>query len=77
MFQDESYLPDDGSFLSCVYDREGKIIYPTSPVGVDNITDTATATPQSGVIYDLMGRRVERVQPGAVYVRDGKKFVGK
>jgi len=77
MFQDESYLPDDGSFLSCVYDSEGKIIYPMSHVGIDNITDTQDSAPQSGVIYDLMGRRVERVQPGSVYVRDGKKFVGR
>ena len=77
MFQDESYLPDDGSALSYVYDSEGNVIYSpwSSTVGMDNITDTSKS--QSGEIYDLMGRRVERVQPGSVYIRDGKKFVGR
>ncbi len=80
MFQDESYLPDDGSTLSNVYDSDGNVVYsyyPWSPptVGIDNINVTPES--QSGEIYDLMGRRVERVLPGSVYVRDGKKFVGK
>jgi len=77
MFHDNSYLPEYNTGLNYVYDSEGKIIFPTSHVGIDNITDTQDSAPQSGVIYDLMGRRVERVQPGSVYVRDGKKFVGR
>jgi len=78
MYHDNSYLPEFNSRLNYVYDNEGNVIYfsqYSSPAGVDNIANTTN--PQSGVIYDLMGRRVERVQPGSVYVRDGRKFVGR
>lgn len=44
---------------------------------VEGVFDSETETVKSGATYDLMGRRVERVLPGSVYVRDGKKFVGK
>ena len=27
------------------------------------------------VTYDLMGRVVEEVKPGSLYIRDGKKFM--
>lgn len=77
---DNRWEPGVQSRLERVYDGNGNVIYIREGsffVGIDNITDTATAAPQSGVIYDLMGRRVERVQPGTVYVRDGRKFVGK
>jgi len=42
---------------------------------VEGVYDSVTG--KSGAIYDLMGRRVERVLPGSVYVRDGRKFIGK
>lgn len=28
-------------------------------------------------VYDMMGRRVTSMVRGGIYVRDGKKFVGK
>lgn len=71
-----SYAPCDGSMLKCVYSTwDDRPIYGSMPtVGVSL---TEADAPGSGIIYDLMGRRVERVMPGSVYVRDGKKFVGK
>ena len=32
---------------------------------------------QTGIIYDLMGRRVQNPQPGRLYIVDGKKKVYK
>ena len=32
---------------------------------------------ENGAIYDLMGRRVTTLQPGTIYIRDGKKFMMK
>jgi len=77
---DNRWNPGVQSYLERVYDGNGNVIYIREDsmfVGVDNITDTPTLIPQTGVVYDLMGRRVERVQPGSVYVRDGRKFVGR
>lgn len=39
-------------------------------IGVD-------AAPGKGEIYDLYGRRVTRMTPGQVYIREGKKFMNK
>ncbi|MBR5395702.1 MAG: leucine-rich repeat protein [Bacteroidaceae bacterium] len=30
---------------------------------------------ENGAFYDLMGRRVTTLQPGTIYIRDGKKFM--
>ncbi len=71
------YEPGYQSILECVYDADGEVIYGhDSPVGV-KLAGADTESKQSGVIYDLMGRRVDSPQPGSVYVRDGKKFVGR
>lgn len=42
---------------------------------IESVHDSETTN--TNLIYDLMGRRVDRVLPGSVYIRDGKKFVGK
>jgi opacity protein-like surface antigen len=71
------YEPGFQSSLVRVYNSDGTVIYgDDSPVGIE-LTKAEYANNESGAIYDLMGRRVERVLPGSVYVRDGKKFVGK
>ena len=75
---DNSWYAGIQSRLERVYDGDGNVIYDTnhySFVGVDDVV--SSQKPKYGAIYDLMGRRVERVLPGSVYVRDGKKFVGK
>ena len=38
---------------------------------------TAQGSKQDGVIYDLLGRKVERITRPGVYIRNGKKFVVK
>ncbi len=77
MRYDNSYSPNKESWLKSVRNAEGTVIYgDDSPVGVE-LAGADTESKQSGVIHDLMGRRVERVLQGSVYVRDGKKFVGK
>jgi len=77
MAYDNSYCPREESHLRSVRNSDGEVIYGAdAPVGVD-LTITDWCNTESGAIYDLMGRRVEHVLPGSVYVRDGKKFVGK
>ncbi len=77
MMYDNSYSPWKESWLKSVRKSDGTVIYgDDSPVGIE-LTKAEYANNESGAIYDLMGRRVERVLPGSVYVRDGKKFVGK
>ena len=43
--------------------------------GTTSIEDAEICNQNSGIIYDLMGRRVSEPQKGAVYVVDGKKVV--
>jgi len=71
-----SYAACDGSILKCVYSSwDDCPIYGSMPTVGVSLTEADPS--ESGIIYDMMGRRVERVLPGSVYVRDGKKFVGK
>ncbi len=43
--------------------------------GMDEIGVEASSV--GGKVYDLYGRRVQRLNPGQVYIREGKKFIGK
>lgn len=42
----------------------------------DGITPHAADTPATAV-YDLTGRRVTTLQPGTLYIRDGRKFIAR
>ncbi len=67
-----------GSMLECYED--GVCVFKAEDFtrgqdSVEGVYDYATG--MTDAIYDLMGRRVDSPQPGTVYVRDGRKFVGK
>ena len=47
------------------------------PVATGMKDATAQGSKQDGVIYDLLGRKVERITRPGVYIRNGKKFVVK
>jgi hypothetical protein len=47
------------------------------PVATGIKDATAQGSKQDGVIYDLLGRKVERITRPGVYIRNGKKFVVK
>ena len=64
--------------LNNVYDQSGKILFkgqnieePTS--GIKEIGNNG----KNNQIYDLFGLKVSNTLPGSIYIRDGKKFVGK
>ncbi|MDE6417377.1 MAG: leucine-rich repeat domain-containing protein [Duncaniella sp.] len=73
-----------------VYIPEGtKDLYATTP-GWSNFINLVEVPAMGGVeeigidvisakqkVYDLQGRRVESLHPGQVYIRGGKKFIGK
>lgn len=63
--------------LQCIYKKYGTVLYGSAPMSGARVVLDESGNCDSGVIYDLMGRRAERVVPGSVYVRDGRKFVGK
>ena len=46
--------------------------------GLDELPEAETTDAErwsTGDVYDLTGRRVTNLQPGTIYVRDGKKFM--
>lgn len=51
-----------------------KLVWNDDVTGVDGVTDGQS---QEAPIYDLGGRRVQKVVKGGVYIRNGKKFVVK
>ena len=78
MMYDSSKLPYRESRLEKVYDAGGNVIFnrtENSEVGVKVTTEIKPNN--SDEIYDIMGRRIDRALPGSVYIRDGKKFVGR
>lgn len=66
-----------GEFKEC--QLNGKTIFTRADFGdinsVEEITDKADD--DEAPVYDLMGRRVTNTLPGSVYIRDGRKFIGK
>lgn len=70
-----------GGHFNNLYDLDGNVIYKGADIRIGsngvNAVASDSGTGKSDKIYDLMGRRMERVLHGSVYVRDGKKFVGK
>ena len=72
-------VPEIDSYLKCVYNGEGKLIYGEEVKLADGVNDIITdkADDTEAQVYDLMGRRVTNPLPGSVYVRNGRKFVGK
>lgn len=78
MMYDSSKLPYRESRLKKVYDADGNVIFnrnENSEVGVKNTTEIKSNN--SDEIYDIMGRRIDRVLPGSVYILNGKKFIGR
>ena len=71
--------PDIDSYLKCVYNGEGKLIYGEEVKLADGVNDIITdkADDADAPVYDLMGRRVTNPLPGSVYIRDGRKFIGR
>ena len=77
------------NYINRVFDMDGNVIfssldgciYEDLQYGSFSATDgvkaveasTETATP----LYDILGRRIANPTPGQLYIRNGKKFVGK
>ena len=62
------------SYLYSVYDTDGTIIYGT-PSGISS-PEYKTVS-RDNQIYDLYGREISNPLPGSIYIRNGKKIVGK
>lgn len=63
--------------LRDVTDLEGNLIYNNGMLSsVSDITFSEDNKSDTR-IYDMMGREVKATQPGGVYIRAGRKFVGK
>ncbi len=77
-------LPDcycgHGGYFNNLYDRDGNVVYKGADIRVETVgvkTVLSESESEIGHIYDLIGGRVDSPQPGTVYVRDGRKFVGR
>ena len=77
-------LPDcycgHGGYFNNLYDLDGNIIYKGADIRIDTggtAVTSSQADKSSDIYYDIMGRRIDRVLPGSVYIRDGKKFIGR
>lgn len=77
----KNYLGDASRF-NYYYDEAGNILYAGKGVenpivsGVDELTDIVSDDAEAPV-YDLMGCPVTKILPGSVYIRNGRKFIGK
>jgi len=67
------------SFRECI--DNGETIFTMSDFGntlsVDMLPSDEYRSRCDAPVYDMMGRRVTSMVRGGIYVRDGKKFVGK
>lgn len=73
-------LPDNGivlgEFKEC--QLNGKTIFTRADFGdINSVEEITDKTDADAPVYDLMGRRVTTTLPGSVYIRDGRKFIGK
>ena len=53
------------------------IIYNIRPNGYTPIENVTISQPESDVIFDILGRRVNEVKSGNIYIRNGKKFIAR
>ncbi len=67
-------LSSDGEVLYCAEEGYANIPYGDFS-GVDNVI--ANTNDSESLIYDMMGRRILEAAPGQLYIRDGKKYIGK
>ena len=72
----------DGAPVRClrnVYGLDGKVLYKGADIKVPNFAGIAgmEAEDEGAPVYDILGRRVSSMVRGGIYIRDGKKFVGK
>ena len=44
---------------------------------VETVRSEVAQPAEDAPVYDMMGRRVTRLQPGTIYIRKGKKFMTK
>ncbi len=66
-------------------DLDGNVLYQSSQtrygsLKVPSFSSVETVNKEdakSGDIYDMMGRRILEAAPGQLYIRDGKKYIGK
>lgn len=47
------------------------------PTGIEEIIDNGKLIIDNSSVFDLQGKRVERMKQGEVYIRDGRKFIAK
>lgn len=66
-----------GSFTYTVTYKSGVKFDLTVEDGTTGITEITTEKVSDGAIYDLMGRKVQTLRAGQVYIKNGKKFMGK
>ena len=73
----ETSFPSFDSWLGRVYDASGDVIWESKDyeLGVSSIKNDSDY--ENSRIYDLMGREVKSMQPGGIYIRNGKKFIGR
>ncbi len=67
----------DGDRYFTVTEKNGSLAYTdvtATVTPVENIELTEKAS-RDEAVYDLMGRRVTRMMPGHIYIRDGKKIL--
>ena len=71
----------EASLLS-VTDTEGNVVFKPEMIngsGIEDISsmDSSDTLQRDARIFDMMGREVKAPQPGGIYIRAGRKFVGK
>ena len=47
------------------------------PTGIEEIIDNGKLIIDNSSVFDLQGKRVERMKQGEVYIHDGRKFIAK
>lgn len=63
-----------------LYDTDGNVLYPGLGISygeASGISHIHAPSENSLVTYDLMGQRVDRLLPGSIYIRNGKKFIAR
>ena len=55
----------------CIFTKEDFM----APPSANESVTAETVRPADDTIYDLMGRRVVKPQPGTIYIRNGQKFI--
>ncbi len=53
------------------------VIYNIRPNGYTPVENVVVNQPENDIIYDILGRRVNEMQPGNIYIKNGKKFIAR